>query len=105
MENSDILHSSVAIIKNLNTLSLAVVMLRNNPDRRQMPYSNAPVSLPLPKLTPKTSHRRISGDIPTLVRKGQEHVLDEPGPVAFMGLSQMLDSDRKTRFYQVSNRF
>jgi hypothetical protein len=67
-------------------------MVSNKRTGKQIAYSDVTGSLPLPKLTPKTLHRYISRDIPTLVRKGQEHVLAEPGLVAFMGLSQITDT-------------
>lgn len=59
---------------------------------RKRVYSDVNHTLPPPKLTPKVSRSQISGDFPTLVRKGQEHVLGEAGAVAFMSLSQMLNS-------------
>ncbi|MCH8004014.1 MAG: hypothetical protein IH934_05275 [Nanoarchaeota archaeon] len=60
---------------------------------RNLQPSSKEIELPTPKLIPKSKGlTSFTEAMPHLVKPGQEHVLEEPNPVVYVGLSQILAS-------------
>ena len=60
---------------------------------RNLQPSSKTIELPAPELIPKSKGlTSFTEAMPHLVKPGQEHVLEEPTPVVYVGLSQILAS-------------
>lgn len=60
---------------------------------RNLQPSSETIELPAPELIPKSKGlTSFTEAMPHLVKPGQEHVLEEPTPVVYVGLSQILAS-------------